>query len=55
MGMNPLTGFEKYSKNPENPRRVIDRDSLAKMFPGRHGALVRVWGSLMWACFMLVL
>jgi hypothetical protein len=27
---NPLTGFEKYSKDPKKPRGVIDRDSLAQ-------------------------
>jgi integrase len=52
---NPLTGLEKYSKDPEKPRGAIDRDSLAKMFPDHHGSLVRIWGSPMWACVMLVL
>jgi integrase len=51
---NPLTGLEKYSKDPEKPRGVIDRDSLAKMFPTHHGPLIRIWGSPMWACLMLV-
>lgn len=50
---NPLTGLKKYSKDPENPRGVIDRESLAMMFPSRHGDLVRIWGSPMWACVML--
>jgi integrase len=54
MSYNPLTGLEKYSKEPEHPRGVIDRDSLALMFPPRHASLVRIWGSLMWACLMLV-
>jgi integrase len=54
MAVNPLTGLKKYSKDPENPRGVIDRDSLAKMFPQHHGDLVRIWGSTMWACLMLV-
>jgi integrase len=54
MSINPLVGLKKYSKDPENPRGVIDRDSLAKMFPPRHGDLVRIWGSSMWACLMLV-
>ncbi|MDR2597147.1 MAG: site-specific integrase [Treponema sp.] len=51
---NPLTGLKKYSKNPENPRGVIDRDSLIKMFPSHHVDMVRIWGSTMWACLMLV-
>jgi integrase len=55
MAVNPLTGLKKYNKEPENPRGVIDRDSLSKMFPQHHGALVRTWGASMWACLMLVL
>jgi integrase len=54
MDINPLTGLKKYSKDPENPRGVIDRDSLSKMFPPHHGDLIRIWGSAMWACLMLV-
>jgi integrase len=54
MTHNPLTGLRKYNKEPENPRGVIDRDSLEKMFPAKHGDLIRIWGSPMWACFMLV-
>jgi integrase len=55
MDVNPLTGLKKYSKDPENPRGVIDRDSLAMMFPASHAELIRIWGSSMWACAMLVL
>jgi integrase len=51
---NPLIGLKRYSKEPENPRGVIDRDSLAKMFPPHHVDMVRIWGSTMWACLMLV-
>ncbi|MDR0503237.1 MAG: hypothetical protein LBH16_07950 [Treponema sp.] len=54
MTMNPLIGLKKYNKDPENPRGVIDRDSLALMFPPHHGDLIRIWGSSMWACLMLV-
>lgn len=54
MSHNPLTGLKKYGKEPENPRGAIDRDSLAKMFPPRHSDMVRVWGSPMWACLMLI-
>jgi len=55
MSHNPLIGLKKYSKAPDNPRGVIDRNSLEKMFPPRHVDMVRIWGSTMWACFMLVL
>jgi hypothetical protein len=48
MAVNPLTGLKKYNKEPENPRGVIDRDSLSKMFPQHHGALLRTWGASMW-------
>jgi integrase len=51
---NPLTGLRKYSKDPKNPRGVIDRASLAKLFPLTHGAAVRIWGSSMWAAMMMV-
>jgi hypothetical protein len=54
MSHNPLTGLKKYSNTPENPRGAIDRDSLAKMFPTHHSDMVRIWGSSMWACLMLV-
>jgi integrase len=54
ISMNPLTGLKKYSKDPEKSRGVIDRDSLSKMFPSHHGTVVRIWGSPMWACIMLV-
>ena len=46
---------KKLSKDPENPRGVIDRDSLSKMFSKHHGDLIRIWGSSMWACVMLIL
>jgi len=55
MTINPLTGLKKYNKDPENPRGVIDRNSLALMFPPHHNNLIRIWGSPMWACVMLVL
>jgi len=55
MAINPLIGLKKYSKDPENPRGVIDRESLAKLFPPHHGDLVKIWGSPMWACLMLLL
>jgi len=55
MTINPLIGLKKYSKDPENPRGVIDRESLEKMFPPHHADLIRIWGSSMWACLMLVL
>jgi integrase len=54
MNINPLTGLKKYNKDPENPRGVIDRASLALMFPPNHNDLIRIWSSPMWACFMLV-
>jgi len=55
MTNNPLIGLRKYNKNPEKPRGVIDRDSLEKMFPPHHAQLIRIWGSSMWACFMLMI
>jgi integrase len=51
---NPIDGIGMYGKEPENPRGVIDRESLARMFPPRHEDLIRIWGSSMWACLMLV-
>jgi len=54
LSANPLIGLKKYSKRPEHPRGTIDRKSLERMFPDNHGAMVRIWGSSMWACLMLV-
>ena|GEM_PF-1457258 len=51
---NPLLGLKRYSKNPENPRGTIDRHSLSLMFPAHHKDLIRVWGSPLWACLMLL-
>ena len=54
MTRNPLTGLKKYNKEPEKPRGIIDRDSLAKMFPPQNSDLIRIWGSTMWACLMML-
>jgi integrase len=54
LSMNPLAGLKMYSKDPETPRGTIDRHSLSLMFPPHHGPLVRIWGTPMWACLMLV-
>ena len=54
MTVNPLAGLSKYSKDPENPRGTLDRDSLSMLFPAHHSELIRVWGSSLWACLMLV-
>ena len=51
---NPITGIRPYSKAPVKPRGAIDRESLEKLYPASHGALVRVWGSSMWAAMMCV-
>ena len=51
---HPLAGLSKYSKDPENPRGTLDRDSLSMLFPAHHSELIRVWGSSLWACLMLV-
>ena len=51
---NPISGIRSYSNAPIAPRGVIDRESLDRIFPATHGALVRVWGSSMWAAMMLV-
>jgi len=51
---NPIAGLKKYNKSPENPRGVIDRNSLDLMFPALHSNLVHIWGSSMWACLMLL-
>jgi len=52
---NPTDGIVKYSKEPERPRGALPRDLLPKLFPGSHGAMVRLWGNSMWASLMLVL
>jgi integrase len=52
---NPLAGIKAYSKAAIAPRGALPRDSLPKLFPVSHGALVRVWGGAMWAACMLVL
>jgi integrase len=52
---NPLAGVKPYSRTALKPRGVLPRDSLTKLFPSSHGALVRVWGDSMWAACMLVL
>jgi integrase len=49
----PVAGIKPYDKAPLRLRGVIDRESLAKLYPASHGALVRVWGSSMWASLML--
>jgi integrase len=54
MTVNPLAGLSKYSKDPENPRGTLDRDSLSVLFPVHHSELIRVWGSSLWGCLMLV-
>jgi integrase len=51
---NPLNGIVPYDKAPKKPRGAIDRESIDKLYPASHGALVRVWGSSMWASMMLV-
>ncbi|MDR1307451.1 MAG: tyrosine-type recombinase/integrase, partial [Treponema sp.] len=51
---NPVDGIVPYDKTPVRPRGTIDRETLAKLYPGTHGELVRVWGSSMWAAMMLV-
>jgi integrase len=52
--VSPMAGIRPYSKNPENPRGAIDRDSLEKLFPATHGELVKVWGASLWAAIMLL-
>jgi integrase len=52
---SPIQGIRAYDKTPVKPRGVIPRESLAKLYPPAHGAMVRVWGSAMWAALMLVL
>jgi integrase len=52
---NPISGIRPYDKAPLKPRGAIPREDLAKLYPDSHGALVRVWGSAMWAALMLVL
>ncbi|GHV73275.1 hypothetical protein AGMMS49940_05770 [Spirochaetia bacterium] len=51
---NPITGIRPYDKTPVRPRGTIDRESLALLYPASHGELIRVWGSPLWACMMLV-
>jgi integrase len=55
MDKNPIRGIKPYDKTPIYPRGVIDREALAKLFPGDHQGLLRIWGSVMWASIMLVL
>lgn len=52
---NPTDGIVKYSKDPERPRGALPREVLPVLFPGSHGAMVRLWGNSMWAALMLVL
>jgi integrase len=55
MEKNPIRGIKAYNKTPVRPRGVIDREALAKIFPGDHEGLLAVWGSVMWASMMLLL
>lgn len=52
---NPVEGVRPYDKSPVKPRGALPVDALERLFPETHGALVRVWGSTMWAAMMLVL
>jgi integrase len=51
---NPVRGIKPYNKTPVHPRGVIDRQALAKLFPGDHRELLEIWESVMWASMMLV-
>lgn len=51
---NPLVGIVPYSKAPAAPREALPRDTMDKLFPASHGALVQVWGNSMWAAMMLL-
>jgi integrase len=51
---NPVVGIVSFDKNPVNPRGVIPRESLEKLYPASHGEMVKIWGSSMWAAIMLV-
>jgi integrase len=52
---NPLSGLKRYIQEPERPRGAIDRESLEKFFPPRHDDLIKIWGTPLWACMMLML
>ncbi|MDR2797522.1 MAG: hypothetical protein LBB80_04195 [Treponema sp.] len=51
---NPVVGIKSYDKSPVSPRGAIDRNSLAKLYPITHGAMVHIWGASMWVAMMLV-
>jgi len=50
---NPLAGVVRYSDEPVVPRKALPRDDMPKLFPVEHGALIRIWGSPMYAAMML--
>lgn len=49
---NPLAEMAQFSRAPMTPRVALSRDDLARIYPATHGALIRVWGSAMWASLM---
>ncbi len=51
---NPLAGIAVFSKAVEAPRGAIPREAMPRLFPATHGELVKVWGSPLWSCAMLV-
>jgi integrase len=51
---NPVAGIRPYNKAPVNPRGVIDRESMDRLFPPEREELLEIWGGTMWAALMLL-
>jgi integrase len=54
MDQNPVKGIRAFNNEPVNPRGIIDKDFMVRLFPNSCNELIRVWSSEMWAAMMLV-
>jgi integrase len=52
--VNPMSGIKPYNKAPVNPRGVIDRESMDRLFPPGLKELLEVWGGPLWTSLMLL-
>lgn len=51
---NPVKGIRAFSKNSVNPRGIIDKEFMNRLFPNSSNELIKVWNSAMWAAMMSV-
>jgi integrase len=51
---NPITGIRAFNKTPVNPRGIIDKGFMEKLFPCSYDKLLKVWKSEMWVAMMMV-